>query len=158
NAVNLIEYYKDKWKISRKNPLDCLFLTNKSVADYIGISKLYNVMKQANLYKKGLGFEQLNVELLSKEYEKLGEVQKTLSNLFNLISIVDSKSRTVNNILVTSSIKRNINLLSLNKIIEHLENIKGESLEEILNSIDREYQKSAEPKFKTLINVTLNLD
>ena len=155
---NFIEFCKRNWKISKKNPLDCLFLTNKGIATYIGIPNLYNVMQNANLYSEGFGFEHLNEELLNKEHDKLGIVQKTLSQLFNLISIIESKNKTANNILITSSIKKDLTLLSLNNIINSLEKIKGDTLKEVLNSIYTEYKKSEESKFRALINIVLNND
>lgn len=158
SVVHFIEDYKKHWKIDMENPLDCLFLTNRGVANNIGIPNLYNAMRQSNLYREGFGYERINMELLSKEFDKLGVVQKTLYNLFKLLSIIDKKTRTVNKILVTESIRRNISLESLNNLIHTLENIKGDTLGEILKSIDKKYQESSNDKFKLLINYLLNLD
>lgn len=154
--INLKEHYQDKWLINEKNPLDVLVLTNRSVANYIGISDLYKVIQQSNLYSEGLGFQRLNEEMLSKQYDKLGEVQKSLYNLFKLLSLIKNGNKTVNNILVTESIRRNISLASLNNVIETLESIKGNTLLEILHSIDKAYRESENIHFKTLIEVTLN--
>jgi len=155
--TNFIENQKEKWEVCHKNKLACLFLTNESIATNIGISNLYDVIKSANLYSSGLGFSRLNEELLSKESEKLGVIQKKLSNLFALLSIIESEGKTVNNILMTQSIIKDITLANINEMIQHLNNIKGDSLGELLDSIDREYKISGS-RFKTLINVTLGYD
>lgn len=157
NLTDFIESHKEKWEVSIENPLDCLFLTNRSVATNIGISNLYNTIHDANLYSNGLGFKRLNEELLSKESEKLGRIQQKISNLFALLSIIESGDKTVNNILVTESIKKDITLSNIDEMIKHLKNIKGDNLGEILDSINSEY-KISKCRFQILINVTLGYD
>lgn len=157
DITSFIENQKKKWEVNLENPLDCLFLTNRSVATNIGISNLYSVISAANLYNSGLGFTRLNEELLSKESEKLGVIQKKISNLFALLSTIESKDRTVNNILLTQSIKKDVTLANINEMIKHLKNIKGDNLGELLNSIDCEYQISGS-RFRILINVILEYD
>src|SRR5699024_4711496 len=155
---NFINKFKYNWKINPENPLNCLVLTNRSVAEYIGISGLYQAFRRTELYS-GSRYARLNEELLSKDYDKLGDLQKALFQLFHLITIIENKNRTANNILVNPNIKNDMTLQDLNEMIDELDNIKGNSLLEILQSIDELYQKSGEKRrFEKLIVYTLHLD
>lgn len=155
---NFISYYKRKWNINGENPLDCLVLTNNSVANYTGFSRLFAAIKDSNRYREGIGFTRLNEELLSKEFDKLGEVQKTLYNLFELLSIIVSKEKTVNNILVSEAIRKKLSLAELNIIIKSIESIRGDTLGEILESVEKSYKSNDTKKFKILINHKLTLN
>lgn len=156
---DFINKYKEEWNVSHENPIDCLVLTNATVAKYIGIDDLYSVMKESNLYKEGLGYQRLNEETLSKQFDRLGDVQKTLYNLFSIVHIVGKKHKTVNNILLNEAMKMNLTLKGLKRTIASLKKIKGDSLKEILESIEAEYGGSGVgSKFNELVEHIFLLD
>lgn len=138
NAYSFIQEYKDKWQIDVENPLDVLVLTNQSVANYVGITNLYNTIRESNHYTENLRYDQLNQELLSKNKDRLGDVQKSLYELFHIIYLFEQNHSTVSNILSVNDIKEGISLKELNELINHFKNIQGNTLSEILDEIERE--------------------
>lgn len=165
NTDCFIQDYKNKWDINAKNPLDVLVLTNQSVANYIEITKLYDTMKKSNHYTENLGYDRLNQELLNKNKDRLGDVQKTLYELFHLIHLFEQSQSTVSNILSVSDMKEGISLKELNKLINHFKNTQGNTLSEILDEIERESILEIEnvsdindARFSNYMNRTLMLD
>lgn len=139
-----------------KEFIDCFFLTNRSIANSIKINTLYDVMNNSNMYSQGLGYKYLNTELLNKDYDKLGEVQKTLYNLCHLLYIGKNKKyHTVNYLLSSEDKKKGISLTELYELIERVDRIKGDTLGEVLNEITIETKaevKNESLRFNKLIN------
>src|SRR5690625_96257 len=127
---NFIQYFKKKWKINSENPLDCLILTHRSISEYIGLTDLYNVFKDSPRYRRGQMYQRLNDELLSQEFDKLGDLQKIIHNLFTVINSVQSKGKTVSNILLTENMHRNISLYALKALIASIQAIGGSTFGE----------------------------
>lgn len=153
---DFIKKYKDKWEITEENPLNCLVLTNESIAKYIGISKLYNLFKKSPRYKKGQMFKRLNDELLGKNPDNLGEVQRILHNFFKLITDVETNGKTVSNILISDNMRRKITFIELQKLIASIKSVQGDTLGELLQSLELEYMQSNNIFFKELIDYIFN--
>ena len=51
-----------------------MFATNQMVAEYSGFPNVYEAFKRAEIYR-GIGYKQLNSELLSHDIIHLGRVQ-----------------------------------------------------------------------------------
>lgn len=116
-------------------PINSLILTNKDIAEFIGIKHFYNIMNESPLYKPN--YERLNPELLSKDYEKLGDVPKTLFNLFRIINLFENKRNAVSELLDSLEIKTKITLNELNKLISDLDLVSKENtVEDILNKLN----------------------
>lgn len=47
-----LEYYKREFKISKDDKLYCLLLTNESVAEFMGIKNIYDILKKVKSIKK----------------------------------------------------------------------------------------------------------
>ena len=115
-----------QWDIDMKNPLHCLFATNQMVADYSGFSNVYMAFKNAGVYQ-GIGYKQLNTELLSHDIIRLGKVQSLLYRLIKVYTEVKEKKQALRDILPTVEF-RNMSFVDLKNLIIMLQSLKGNTL------------------------------
>lgn len=103
NVSEFIEKCAEKWSVQIENPLHCMFATNQMVAEYSGFPNVYEAFKRAEIYR-GIGYKQLNSELLSHDIIHLGRVQAILYRLIKIYTEVREER------------ERNYNLRNLNQI------------------------------------------
>jgi DNA helicase-2/ATP-dependent DNA helicase PcrA len=144
-----IEEYKSKWSISLQNKLHCLVLTNKSVAEYSGFSNIYSFFANTKKYK--VGFQQLNTELLSDNQVRLGEIPSFIYRILEFKSKLSKKNTPVQEVL-KEYIYSDMNMELLRSFISSLQNIKGNTLNELLESIKVFYTSTKNKKHKELVN------
>lgn len=131
---DFLEECKEKWNVTEKHPINCLILTHRTIAERLEIEEFHKVFSRSPLYE-GLGYDRLSEELFSKEYEKLGEVQKGLCKLMQIYTTINSSGKTVNDILFDENVREKLTLKELKLLVEKLKKINGETLGEILESI-----------------------
>ena len=145
-----------QWNINMKNPLHCLFATNQMVADYSGFSNVYKAFKNAGVYQ-GMGYKQLNTELLSHDTIRLGKVQSLLYRLMKLYIEVREKKQTLRDILPTDEY-RNMSFSNLKKLIALLQSLNGNTLDELLVDIFEKYKASRYKIYKFIIERIFDID
>ena len=145
-----------QWNINMKNPLHCLFATNQMVADYSGFSNVYKAFKNAGVYQ-GIGYKQLNTELLSHDTIRLGKVQSLLYRLMKLYTEVREKKQALRDILPTDEY-RNISFSDLKKLIALLQSLNGNTLDELLVDIFGKYKASSDKAYKFIVERILDID
>ncbi|RVT77362.1 ATP-dependent helicase [Flavobacterium sufflavum] len=143
-----IEKYKSKWGISLKNKLHCFVLTNKSVAEYSGFSNIYAFFANTKKYK--IGYQQLNTELLSDNQVRLGEIPSFIYRILEFKSKLNLKNTPIQDLL-NKHIYSDMDMGLLRAFITSLKNIKGNTLNELLESITDFYTSTENKKHKELI-------
>lgn len=144
-----IEKYKSKWGISLQNKLHCFVLTNKSVAEYSGFSNIYAFFANTKKYK--IGYQQLNTELLSDNQVRLGEIPSFIYRILEFKSKLSKKNTSVQEVL-KEYVYSDMNIELLRSFIFSLQNIKGNTLNELLESITVFYTSTKNKKHKELVN------
>ncbi len=151
-----IDLCVEQWNIDIKNPLHCLFATNQMVADYSGFSNVYRAFKNAGVYQ-GIGYKQLNTELLSHDIIRLGEVQSLLYRMMKLYTEVREEKQALRKILPTDEY-RNMSFSDLKKLIELLQSLNGNTLDELLVDIFEKYKTSRDKSYKFIIESIFDID
>ncbi len=145
-----------QWDIDMKNPLHCLFATNQMVADYSGFSNVYMAFKNAGVYQ-GIGYKQLNTELLSHDIIRLGKVQSLLYRLIKVYTEVKEKKQALRDILPTVEF-RNMSFVDLKNLIIMLQSLKGNTLDELLVDMLGKYKMSSDKTYKLIIEKIFDID
>lgn len=152
NSVrSFIEKYVHEWNVTLENPLHCLVLTNKIVAEYSGFLNIYETFRDTEKYT-GYNYNQLNTELLSHDLSKLGEVSKLLFNIVKLHNNIMDNKTSVIEISSKDNFFEDMNLKDLRKLISCLKEVKGNTLGEYINSISILYSKNYDEKYKDIID------
>ncbi|WP_424474910.1 UvrD-helicase domain-containing protein [Oceanobacillus kimchii] len=151
DVKDFIETYIYEWDINQKNKLHCLVLTNKIVAEYSGFENIYTTFKETDKYK-GFNYNQLNTELLSNDFSKLGEIPKLLFNILRLYDNLADKLTPVIDISPQVNLFDDMKLEDLMKLIKTLKQIKGNTLGEIIEKISNIYAECNEEDFKKLMD------
>lgn len=158
NSVkSFIDKYVQEWKVTSKNPLHCLVLTNKIVAEYSGFINLYEAFADTDIYK-GVNYNRLNTGLLSNDLSKLGEVSKLLFNIVKLHNNVLDNKTPVIEISPKVSLLEEMNLIDLRELISFLKESKGNTLGEYIKSLSIVYSKANDKKYKNLIDWTFGFE
>lgn len=97
NVSEFIEKCAEKWSVQIENPLHCMFATNQMVAEYSGFPNVYEAFKRAEIYR-GIGYKQLNSELLSHDIIHLGRVQAILYRLIKIYTEVREEKQPLRDI------------------------------------------------------------
>lgn len=152
NSVqSFIAKYAHEWKATIKDPLHCLVLTNKIVAEYSGFLNIYETFGNTEKYM-GFNYNQLNTELLSHDISKLGEVSKLLFNIVKLHNNVMDNKTSVIEISSKDGLFEEMNLIDLRRLINYLKESKGDTLGDYINSISIVYSKNNDEKYKNIID------
>ncbi|SET49488.1 UvrD-helicase domain-containing protein [[Clostridium] polysaccharolyticum] len=152
-----IDMCAENWDCSTENPLHCLFATNQKVAEYSGFLKMYIAFNGTDRYKKGLGYKQLNSELLGQDTRQLGRVPAMFDRLMRLYSEVRNGREPLRNILPTDDF-RSISFSELRTLIQVLKSIDGENIEELLKKIFKQYEEKNDKVFKKIIDKVFDLE
>lgn len=144
-----IEEHKSEWNISLRNKLHCFVLTNKSVAEYSGFSNIYAFFANTKKYK--VAYQQLNTELLSDNQVRLGEIPLFIFRILEFKSKLSNTYTPVQEVL-KEYIYSDMNIGLLRVFISSLQNIKGNTLHELLDSITDIYTSAKNIKHKELIS------
>lgn len=151
DVQDLIGRYVNKWEITRTNPLNCLVLTNKLVADYSGFKNIYEAFAETEKYS-GMNYNQLNTELLSNDSSKLGEIPKLLFNITRLYNNLFNNKTPVLDISPNESLFEDMNIKDLRELIIQLKQIKGKTLDEWIISVETNYSKVNNEKYRIIID------
>lgn len=146
----------EKWNVQIENPLHCMFATNKMVAGYSGFPNVYEVFRKAKIYQ-GIGYKQLNSELLSHDIIRLGRAQAILYRLIKLYTDVREEKHPLRDILPSDKY-RNMSFLDLKLLITRLQEIDGNTLDELLGKIFSEYSVSNHRMYKLIIEKIFDVD
>lgn len=146
-----IDKYINEWKITQTNPLNCLVLTNKLVAEFSGFKNIYEAFTETEKYG-GMNYNQLNTELLSNDLSKLGEIPKLLFNITKLYNNLFNKKTLVLDISPSESLFDDMNIEELRELILLLKKIKGKTLEECIKSIETYYFNVNNEKYRIIMD------
>lgn len=156
NVSKFIEKCAEKWSVQIENPLHCMFATNQMVAGYSGFPNVYEVFKRAEIYR-GIGYKQLNSELLSHDIIHLGRVQAILYRLIKLYTEVREEKQPLRDIFPSDKY-RNMSFLDLKLLIASLQAIDGNTLDELLGKIFNEYSMSNHQMYKLVMEKIFDVD
>ena len=156
NVSKFIEKCAEKWSVKIENPLHCMFATNQMVAGYSGFPNVYEVFKRAEIYR-GIGYKQLNSELLSHDIIHLGRVQAILYRLIKLYTEVREEKQPLRDIFPSDKY-RNMSFLDLKLLIASLRAIDGNTLDELLGKIFNEYSMSNHQMYKLVMEKIFDVD
>lgn len=145
-----------KWNAQNENPLHCMFATNQLVAEYSGFSKVYEVFKRAEVYQ-GIGYKQLNTELLSHDTVHLGKSQALLFRLMKLYTEVRDERQPLRDIFPTDKY-RDMSFHDLKLLLTSLKSLDGNTLDELLIAIFNEYNTSNNQMYKLIIERIFDAD
>ncbi|MEI4828662.1 Gabija anti-phage system protein GajB [Bacillus sp. FJAT-53711] len=157
NVKDLLDKYIHEWKITTKNQLHCLVLTNKIVAEYSGFKNIYEAFKETDKYK-GINYNQLNTELFSNDLSKLGEIPKLLFNIVRLQNNLLNKTTSVIDISPKESLFDDMSIEGLKKLIKSLKEHKGKTLGEYIESISTVYSQVNDENYKKIIDWTFGFE
>ncbi|MDA2323963.1 Gabija anti-phage system protein GajB [Bacillus cereus group sp. Bc177] len=157
NVKDLLDKYIHEWKITTKNQLHCLVLTNKIVAEYSGFKNIYEAFKETDKYK-GINYNQLNTELFSNDLSKLGEIPKLLFNIVRLQNNLLNKTTSVMDISPKESLFDDMSIEGLKKLIKSLKEHKGKTLGEYIESISTVYSQVNDENYKKIIDWTFGFE
>lgn len=116
NVSEFIEKCAEKWSVQIENPLHCMFATNQMVAEYSGFPNVYEAFKRAEIYR-GIGYKQLNSELLSHDIIHLGRVQVILYRLIKIYTEVREEKQPLRDILPSDKYR---NKMLVEKVFSNL--------------------------------------
>lgn len=156
NVNNFINKCAKKWKAQEETPLHCLFATNQMVAEYSGFLKVYEVFKNAEVYQ-GIGYKQLNSELLSHDTIHLGKAQALLYRLMKLYTEVREPKQPLRRIFTTNEY-RNISFANLKALVSLLQSLDGNTLDDLLSVIFNQYSISEDKTYKFIIEKIFDMD
>lgn len=151
-----IDLCANKWNVHVENPLHCLFATNQMVAEYSGFPNVYKAFKDAGVYQ-GIGYKQLNMELLSHDTIRLGKVQSLLYRLVKLYTEVREKKQELRDIFPTDEY-RNMSFADLKNLIALLQSLEGDTLDELLIDIFEKYRTSSDRMYKFIVERIFDID
>lgn len=156
NVSEFIDMCAKKWNAHAETPLHCMFATNQMVAEYSGFLKVYEVFKNAEVYR-GIGYKQLNSELLSHDTVHLGRVQVLLYRLMELYTEVREEKQPLRDIFPADKY-RNMSFNELKLLIMNLQLLDGITLDDLLKNIFAEYSASNNLMYKTIIERVFDVD
>ncbi|MDU1004152.1 MAG: UvrD-helicase domain-containing protein [Clostridium butyricum] len=151
-----IKKHIDEWNITDENKLHCFELTNEVVAKQSGFAVIYDFFKTSDWYKRGTNYQLLRDHILGSDIKKLGRVQALLYRILDLIYKVNH-DETMLKEFIYDNIAKDMNIVSLRKLISMLKNIKGKTLEEYIASLFNQYNK-ANKQYIMCISYILNED
>lgn len=151
DVQNFIDRYIYEWKITQTNKLHCLVLTNKLVAEYSGFKNLYEAFAETDRYG-AINYNQLNTELLSNDSSKLGEIPKLFFNITRLQVNIFNNKAPVNDISPKESLFEDMSIKDLRELITQLKQIKGNTLDECIKSIETYYSRINNDKFRIIMD------
>ena len=123
---------------------------------YSGFSKVYEVFKRAEVYQ-GIGYKQLNTELLSHDTVHLGKSQSLLFRLMKLYTEVRDERQPLRDIFPTDKY-RDMSFHDLKLLITSLKSLDGNTLDELLIAIFNEYDTSNNQMYKLIIERIFDAD
>ena len=119
--LKLMELYQNYGK------LDCLVLKNKLICEKIQILNIYDTFSSMDNYS-GANYENLNTELLSKDFEKLGKTQKIIYKFIEYYFMITDEKIFLNEI---AGDNKKINLKDIldfkSKLYDGIETISSNS-------------------------------
>lgn len=151
-----IELCMKKWEADDDNTLHCMFSTNQLVAEYSGFFNVYNAFKETEIYS-GVGFKQLNTELLSHDIIHLGKVEAILYKLMKIYVEVRDEKESLRNILPKEAY-RNMSYSELKALLKLLKEINSETLDGLLKTIFDEYKNSSNSIYKLIVESIFDID
>ena len=151
-----VSEFAKKWNAQNENTLHCMFATNQLVAEYSGFSKVYEVFKRAEVYQ-GIGYKQLNTELLSHDTVHLGKSQSLLFRLMKLYTEVRDERQPLRDIFPTDKY-RDMSFHDLKLLITSLKSLDGNTLDELLIAIFNEYDTSNNQMYKLIVERIFDAD
>jgi len=157
DVQDFVNTYVQEWNVNEKNQLHCLVLTNKLVAEYSGFKNIYEVFRETDKYK-GIKYNQLNTEILSNDFSKLGEIPKLIFNIVRLYNKLRNEMTPVIDISPTVRIFDDMKLENLREMIKTLKQIRGNTFCDYIESISEVYTKKLEKKYKKIIDLTLGIE
>lgn len=149
-----IEEHIKRWKITPKNKLHCLELTNEFVAKQSGFADIYEFFKKSPWYSKGKNYEYLREHILSRDTRKLGVVQSLLFKVMDFrYKINNNKTMVID--IIGKNVSKDINIVDLRNIIDKLKCIKGDTLRAYIENMFNKYNVGDE-KYDACLNNVLD--
>ena len=160
NNTNQLESFRDKWNISKDNPLHVFVLKNKTVAEYNEFLSVFTY------FESMVSNNDLRNYVLSNDKFRLGEVAVTLINLteFALKIINDDKSVMLNS-FISKDVANKLNYNTIKYINQKILKIRkkllstNQTLEQALNIVF-DYADDSMAIWKSIIDevVLVNLE
>lgn len=155
DVEQFINYYVERWNIDKEKPLHCFLTTNQLVVQYSGFLNFYESIRKADAYS-GAKYEQLNTELLSDDFVKLGRVPRLLHRLMKLYVGLKSDQTPLREILILEEMYYT-DIANLRRLILSLQERKGDTLDELLQSIFKEYEETQSKQFQKLMDIIFDM-
>lgn len=136
------------------NPIHCLVLTNKLVADPSQFSDIHRVVSDSNVY-----YKDLNTKLLSSDLEKLHPTLLLLYRITKLRKIVSDEHSAYSDAL--GRIKGNTSFSDVHGFFEKLKLIKSSTLGEFVSVLSKEIgciKRENNLRMNLLKNLSVNLN
>lgn len=151
DVQNYLDKYIEQWKVSEKNKLHCLVLTNELVAEYSGFKNIYSSFKKCKRYS-GMNYSQLNTELLNNDEDKLGKIQRLLFNIIQLFCIISNDKSSLIELFPKSKIYKDMNIRDLRNLILQLRQTKVGSLGNCIENIEVNYSEGNNREYNEIMD------
>lgn len=136
--------YEKCWEEDPKDDdskvLHCFLMKNEEVAKYCGFHGLYECFKNAECYK-GSKYSDLNSEFMSNDVRRLGKIQEKLYRILEFYIEIREERTPIASILYKADEQyRALNITELRNLLENLRSISGDTLSELLKSMEEKYR------------------
>lgn len=137
-------YWKEDYKDNDSKVLHCFLMKNEDVAKYCGFHNLYECFKNAEHYQ-GSKYSDLNSEFMSNDIKRLGDVQEKLYRIIEFYIEIREERTPIASILYKADEQyRALNITELRKLLENLKSISGDTLSELLKSMEETYSNTTD--------------
>ena len=152
---SFINECRDDWNINQDNKLNCLVLTNESVAKYNGFENIYQKLKDTKYYKSN--WQNINTEILSQDLSKLGKIPNFLYRLIEFKHKIENSQTSIIN-LINEKIYKRLTFKQLRELIALFKTIDTTSLKSYIESMLNIYNETDNESYKKVIENLFELE
>ncbi len=154
-VTSFIEKYRNQWGASTKNPLHCLVLTNKKIAEFGAFPEVFNLLSDTEYYKRQ--FQQVGTEVLSHDITKLGNVPLVFYKLLKFKIEIENPKTSIAVILGGIPLEH-VAFPTLKKLLLSLKRMNGTTLGEYVRSMFQIYKEpNCLPEYRMIVRNILAL-
>ncbi|POB15136.1 UvrD-helicase domain-containing protein [Halobacteriovorax sp. DA5] len=132
-TFNFIRKVQEELYGTLNTRINCLVLTNKLISELSGFDRLYAMFSNTDFYRN-VRFDSLNTELMSRDYDKLGNVVKIIYNLVNVNLYFRSAKISVSKIFPKDVIEK-ASYKEILDMVSEISSVSGETLYEYLGDL-----------------------
>lgn len=152
NFEEVLQYYKNKYNISKDNPVHCLILKNAMIAEKSGFKEVFDFFNKSNYYQRNYNI--LGEELLSNDIEKLGRVSKMLYEILKLKNEMKNENSLLKDFYKSNQLKeiKELPLKEIRKLNIIISNIEIYNLQNYLEILFKYKTNSESILFEYAVN------